>query len=188
MRGIFNYISLLFFFCLFSICIHADMYFADPVKSIVSFNVNKFKVINVKGVFKAYTIYMNYDVESNRVERVEAKVDVNSIDTGNKIRDRKVRYKPFFDMFTFSDILCVIDEPFLLVDSTVPIKFKIKGIDAMIGVVFSVEDVVEDGISFYKVTADFNLNRHDFGIKAYPVIIDDYVDVNLVLYFRSNND
>lgn len=188
MRGIVNYISLLFFFSFFSICIYADMYFVDPVKSTISFNVNKFKVINVKGVFKAYTIYMNYDVESNRVERLEAKVDVNSIDTGNKIRDRKLRYKPFFDMLMFSDILCVIDEPVLLTDSTVPIKFKIKGIEAMIDVVFSVKDIVEDDISFYKVTADFNLSRHDFGIKAYPVLIDDNVDVNLVLYFRSNND
>ena len=180
--------TFLLFFVLISTFIQAEIYFVDPVKSKLSFNVKQFQFDTVTGFFEAYTIVMDYDEQSQTASRLESKIDVNSIFTNNSIRDRKLRSQSFFDILVFPDILAIIDEPFSLNDRQVVGKFQIKNIEKKVPITFDFKQVNENDVDYIVVDASFVLNRHDFNISGYKFVVVKNVDVTVQLYFRKNNE
>lgn len=168
--------------------LQAEIYFVDPVKSTISFNIKQFKFDTVTGFFEAYTIVMDYDEQTEKAGRLESKIDVNSIFTGNSIRDRKLRSYSFFDILVFPDILAIIDESFSLNDKQVVGKFQIKNVEKQVPITFDFKQVNENNVDYIVVDASFVLNRHDFNVSGYKYIVAKDVDVVTQLYFRKNNE
>ena len=167
---------------------YADIFFVDPVKSILSFEVNQLKFDTVKGVMESYTIVMDYDESLQQVNRLESKIDVNSLGTGNAIRDRYLRSDIFFDILEYPDILAVINEPFFIYDKTVSVNFQIKNNEKQLLINFDHETVNENDVEYLVVDSNFQLDRHDFNVSGYRFIVDNDVKVNMKLFFRKNNE
>mgnify|MGYP001203409147 CR=1 FL=1 len=175
------------FFLNFATVSFANLYFADPIKSVISFEVKQFKFDQVKGFFQAYTIIVDYDDELNTINRIEAKIDPNSVISGNTIRDRHLRSDKFFDIINYPDILFIVNNSFDRKTREVEGQLSLKDKKQMLTVNYDwVDNVKEDNINFKVVTTAFTIKRHDFNVSGYPFLIEDEVLISLKLYLRPN--
>ena len=69
----------------------------DQKESKVGFMVKHKITKDVYGGFRNVEGNVTFDKEQNSIVNVEAKIDVNSIDTGNSKRDRHLKSPDFFD-------------------------------------------------------------------------------------------
>lgn len=73
----------------------------DQKESKVGFMVKHKITKDVYGGFRNVEGIVTFDKEENSIVSVEAKIDVNSIDTGNSKRDRHLKSPDFFDANNF---------------------------------------------------------------------------------------
>ena len=73
----------------------------DQKESKVGFMVKHKITKDVYGGFRNVEGNVTFDKEENSIVKVEAKIDVNSIDTGNFKRDRHLKSPDFFDANNF---------------------------------------------------------------------------------------
>ena len=73
----------------------------DQKESKVGFMVKHKITKDVYGGFRNVEGNVTFDKEENSIVNVEAKIDVNSIDTGNSKRDRHLKSPDFFDANNF---------------------------------------------------------------------------------------
>ena len=73
----------------------------DQKESKVGFMVKHKITKDVYGGFQNVEGIVTFDKEENSIVNVEAKIDVNSIDTGNSKRDRHLKSPDFFDANNF---------------------------------------------------------------------------------------
>ena len=77
----------------------------DQKESKVGFMVKHKITKDVYGGFRNVEGNVTFDKEQNSIVNVEAKIDVNSIDTGNSKRDRHLKSPDFFDANNFPFII-----------------------------------------------------------------------------------
>ena len=152
----------------------AGTYQIDPNGSSVTFTVTEMLVNNVTGKFGSFvgTIVVGDSLEKSRVE---ASVDVTSINTNIHKRDEHLRAADYFDVARF---------PHMTFKSTAlwgtPASFNIKGNLTIKGVskeiVFGAH-LLDGGV----VSAEATIQRKDFGLTAGKVIKND---VHLHLHIR----
>ena len=73
----------------------------DQKESKVGFMIKHKITRDVYGGFRNVEGNVTFDKEENSIVNVEAKIDVNSIDTGNSKRDRHLKSPDFFDANNF---------------------------------------------------------------------------------------
>lgn len=161
-------------------------YNLDPMHSKVGFEVPHLVISSVEGKFKTFSGVLTIDDKFEK-SKLEAEVDVGSIDTSVKDRDDHLKSPDFFD---------VAKTPKMTFKSTAisgkPEKFKMTGDLTIKGIT---KKVVFDGI--YKGTAadaygntkaafaaSTKINRKDFGLtwsKAVEVgpVVGDEITIDL---------
>jgi len=72
-------------------------YNVDPVHSNVAFKVRHMMISNVKGQFDKFSGSFVYDEKTKTLKSLTGKVDVNSINTKNSMRDADLKSPNFFD-------------------------------------------------------------------------------------------
>lgn len=70
----------------------------DPTHSTVEFRAKHMMFTTVRGHFDSFQGTLNLDLENPENSYVEGTVDVNSVDTGNEMRDNHLRSADFFDV------------------------------------------------------------------------------------------
>lgn len=145
----------------------------DPIHSSVEFSIRHFGVSWVRGCFRTFEGFVEFDPENQTSGSIEAKIDASSIDTGNEKRDDHLKSADFFDVRRY---------PYVTFKSTKVEKatgnhYKVLGDLSMRGVTKSVVLDVEflgvreipsgDGKSetHSGFSAKTTINRHDFGIN-----------------------
>ncbi|MCH9814282.1 MAG: YceI family protein [Epsilonproteobacteria bacterium] len=73
-------------------------YTLDTAHTQVGFSVKHLMITNVKGTFSKYSADIGFDSKTMQFERLTATIDVDSIDTGIKKRDKHLRSADFFDV------------------------------------------------------------------------------------------
>lgn len=91
-------------FCLVHGSIFAASYTLDKAHSEVGFTVKHLGVSKTKGIFKNVSSSITYDAKNLGSSRLEATIDVASIDTGNEKRDEHLKSADFFDAQSFPSI------------------------------------------------------------------------------------
>ena len=76
----------------------------DPAHTMVEFGVRHMLVSTVKGRFTKFSGTIHMDEDNPTQSRVEASIDVSSIDTGDEQRDAHLRSPDFFDVARFPNI------------------------------------------------------------------------------------
>ncbi len=82
----------------------AQSYTIDGSHSKAHFTVRHMMVSNVRGEFSKMTGKVDYDEKNPEAIRIEATIDVNSINTGEPKRDAHLKSPDFFDVAKFASI------------------------------------------------------------------------------------
>jgi len=160
----------------------------DPVHSEVSFTVRHLMLSKVRGRFTSFGGEFSTGADPLH-SRVEASVDLSSIDTGNADRDAHVRSADFFDVEQFPELTYrstavreagdgfVVNGELSLhgVTRSVPLALEVNG--------FQANTPMGDTRVGFSATAE--INRDDFGItfnaalESGGVMLANKVQINL---------
>jgi len=159
-----------------------ETYQIDPVHSSVGFSIRHF-FSPVPGAFTKFAGTIVVDRENPENNRVDATIEVPSIDTRNAKRDDDLKSKNFFaaDQFpaitfkssswkkTGADTFDVAGD-LTIKGTTKPVVLKVKSLGFGPG-------MQGKTISGWEATA--TINRNDFGITTYPKMLGDDVAVSI---------
>jgi polyisoprenoid-binding protein YceI len=146
----------------------AGTYTIDPVHTDVSFMVRHMMVSKVRGKFHDVkgTVILTGDPEQSRVE---AEIDLRSIDTGNPDRDNHIRSADFFDveshpMMTFRSTGI---EPEGGTEGIVTGELTLHGVTRTVELEVEVNGFAKDpyGGTRCGFSAETEISRSEFGIK-----------------------
>lgn len=166
--------------------VEAGKYNIDPMHSKVGFEVAHLVISSVEGKFKTFSGVLVLD-EKFEKSKLEAEVDIGSVDTAVKDRDDHLKSPDFFDAAKF---------PKMTFKSTAisgkPEKFKLSGDLTLKGktqkVVFdgTYKGTAKDGYGNTKAafSATTKINRKDFGLtwsQAVEVgpVVGDMITIDL---------
>ena len=136
----------------------------DQKESKVGFMVKHKITKDVYGGFRNVEGNVTFDKKQNSIVNVEAKIDVNSIDTGNSKRDRHLKSPDFFDVNNF---------PFIIFESFDVKKLEngeyiVRGLLTMRGVTKNITlhgERKKNTNNKMVFSAESLIDRQDFGIS-----------------------
>jgi polyisoprenoid-binding protein YceI len=148
----------------------------NPEQSVVNFKIKNFGK-HVDGSFKGMKAKIKFDEGNPMKSQMEATVDVNTIDTGNKKRDKDLKSSDYFDAETY---------PVISFKSTSFSKqenkyiaygdLTIKDVTKQVQIPFTLESTGEHGV--FKGT--LSLDRLDYHVGGKSRILGDNVDIEIV--------
>jgi polyisoprenoid-binding protein YceI len=163
----------------------------DQAHSHIEFKIKHLMVTNIGGHFNTFDATMECHKDGFEGANVSFEADVNSITTGNEMRDGHLKSDDFFNAATYPKLKFVstsikkIDEENYKLTGNLTIRDKTLPVTL---------DVVHGGttLNFYgKTVAGFELsgkiNRKDFGLKwsatteAGSIVVSDEVKLSMVV-------
>jgi len=161
-----------------------DVYTIDSVHSQVGFRIRHL-VAKTSGRFTKFSGAIKVDSKDVTKSSVEVVIDATSINTDNEARDKHLRGADFFDVEKFptvtfkSTAVKEVEKGKLLVTGDLTMHGVTKSISIPI-----TNAGTRSGMKPGTVVAGFidgtvRLNRNDFGIKAYPGVLGDDVEISL---------
>jgi len=161
----------------------ADTYKIDPVHSDVSFKVRHLGISKVSGRFTKVQGTILVDEQDFSKSSVDVTIEASSINTDNEGRDKHLRSADFFD----TDKIPTLTFKSVSVKEVAKGKLEVTGDFTMHGVtkriVLPITNLGTAKSPFNDVRAGFEgslvLNRGDYGIKGFPGVIGEAVDITL---------
>jgi polyisoprenoid-binding protein YceI len=176
---------------------HAATWDVDPTHSSVAFAVRHMMISTVHGRFGTFTATAEGDPSSPETAKIEASIDVASIDTDNEKRDTHLKSPDFFDAEQFPKMTFKSKK----IESAGAGKYKVTGDLTLHGltkeVVLEVEGPTKPvtmGNTKAGAHATTKIKRKDFGIswnKAMDgggVVVGDDVDVTIDVEAVKKNE
>lgn len=128
--------------------------------------------LKVAGKFNAFDIHLQFDSDAINMAKIEAKIDVNSINTGINARDKHLKKEEYFDTekypFILFSILEIKKEDQNIFTATA--ELVIKNIKKKITFPFRYANK--------RFSGDFAINRIDYGVGGSSWILSDKVLVS----------
>ena len=162
----FNLVTLILLFVTsFSVSYSRETSFeVDEKESKVGFMVKHKITKDVYGGFRNVEGNVTFDKEENSIVNVEAKIDVNSIDTGNSKRDRHLKSPDFFDANNFPFIIFESSDVKKLENG----KYIVTGLLTMRGITKNITlrgERKKNTNNKMVFSAESLIDRQDFGIS-----------------------
>ncbi|WP_417361344.1 YceI family protein [Galbibacter sp.] len=163
----------------------------DPTHSEVTFKVKHLMISTVTGKFKAFEGSLESEGEGfEKLQNVEFKADISSIDTNNEQRDEHLRSADFFTVDQHPELTFKASQ-FDVKNETLDGELTIKGITKPITLDVEFGGVVVDPYGQTKagLTINGKLSRKEFGLtwdgvtEAGSVVVSDQVRLNLEVQF-----
>ncbi|MCR6578903.1 YceI family protein [Campylobacter insulaenigrae] len=82
----------------------AKEFIIDQAHSNVGFKIKHLQISNVNGNFKTYNANIDFDNKEMKFNKLEAKINVTSINTENKARDTHLLQSDFFNAKTYPEM------------------------------------------------------------------------------------
>ena len=137
----------------------------DQKESKVGFMIKHKITKDVYGGFRNIEGNVTFDKEQNSIVNVEAKIDVNSIDTGNSKRDRHLKSPDFFDANNFPYIIFESSDVKKLENE----KYIVRGLLTMRGISKNItlrgerKKNINNNLMVFSVES--LIDRQDFGVS-----------------------
>jgi polyisoprenoid-binding protein YceI len=162
----------------------------DPGHSAVGFSVRHLMITNVRGEFEKYRAEVTYDPAHPEAIRIEATIDVASLNTREAKRDADLRSPLFFDAENHPEMTFVSKSARVTEEGALDVTgdLTIRGITRE--VTLAVRDVSAPqvdmrGSTRRGATASAKIKRSDFGmtwnkaLETGGVVVADVVTINL---------
>lgn len=167
--------------------LQATNYRVDSTHSEVEFKVKHMMISSIKGTFGKFSGTFNLDEKNKKFFSLEGMVDVNSINTKVKDRDKHLKGSDFFDVKKYSKMTLKLLEQngneatveLTIKDVTKRIKMYLDGING------PVKDPWGNIRSAFELHG--KINRKDFNInfnkllETGGLLVDDYVNINITI-------
>ena len=163
----------------------------DPTHSEVTFSVKHLAISKVRGIFERFTASI-VTAEDPSASTVEASIEVASINTNQKDRDKHLRTNDFFKADEFPNITFTSTSVLLNDDDiTVVGDLTLRGVTKSVTLSGEFGGTVTDGYGQTKAgfTASTKINRHDYGVswnaalEAGGLTLGDEISINFELQF-----
>lgn len=163
----------------------------DPTHSEVTFSVKHLAISKVRGIFERFTASI-VTAEDPSASTVEASIEVASINTNQKDRDKHLRTNDFFKADEFPNITFTSTSVVLAGDDiTVVGDLTLRGVTKSVTLTGEFGGTVTDGYGQTKAgfTASTKINRHDYGVswnaalEAGGLTLGDDISINFELQF-----
>jgi polyisoprenoid-binding protein YceI len=167
-------------------------YNIDPAHSTADFKVRHLMIANVRGEFSKVSGTVQFDSANPANSKVEARIDVNSLQTREEQRDAHLKSPDFFDVAKYPEITFISKK----VSKTGDDEYKLTGDLTIHGVTKEVMLEVEGPGPEVKdpwgnlktgASAKTKINRKDFGLvwnvalETGGVLVGDDVHIQLDL-------
>ncbi len=146
-------------------------------KTVVSFKIKNMG-FSVKGKFKKVSISSNFNSNDLENSFIKSTILVNSIDTGNKKRDKHLINKDFFEVSTYEEIQLTSSKIKKVSANNYQLTAKLTVKNTTKEIVVPLQ-VVETGSSV-TITSSFSINRLDYGVGKSSWTLSDMVKIQLV--------
>lgn len=162
---------------IFAFCLSFHMSVFAQLEHELSFTIKNFGV-NVDGSFGASKVMGTLDLNNPQQTKLEATVDVKTIDTSNSTRDEHLKEAEYFDAVNFPEIrfrsiaLAVVG----LNNYQLSGILTIKGSSQEVAIPLELET---DGSQYLK--GELSINRLDFGVGGRSLILSKTVVISLRL-------
>ena len=141
----------------------------DPIHSDIKFKVRHLVISTVTGQFKKFDATVESEKEDFSDARIKFEADVESIDTGNEMRDNHLRSNDFFDAANHPKITFVSDSFTKKSDDNYELSgdFSMRGVTKKIklDVTYNGQAKGLDGSEVAGFEMSGKVNRQDFGVK-----------------------
>jgi polyisoprenoid-binding protein YceI len=160
-----------------------DTYKIDPAHSEMSFKIRHLGLSKVSGRFTKFQGTIQVDEQDLSKSSVEVAIETASVNTDNDGRDKHLRSADFFDV----EKIPAITFKSISVKEVSKGKLEVTGDFTMHGVtkriVLPITSLGTAKSPFNDVRAGFEgnltLNRGDYGIKSFPGVVGEEVDIAL---------
>jgi polyisoprenoid-binding protein YceI len=139
----------------------------DPAHSEVTFSVKHLAISKVRGSFETFDVTIVTGEDPTNL-KVDATIDVASVNTNQKDRDNHLRTSDFFlveeyPTMTFSSTSATVDGD----DFTIVGDLTLRGVTKPVTLTGEFGGIVTDGYGQTKAgaTASTKINRKDFGVN-----------------------
>lgn len=173
---------------LFSSALFAGSYNVDTVHSSAEFKIKHLQVSNVKGNFTKFVGDVEFDEAGKKITKLDAVIDVSSVNTHNTKRDDHLKSADFFDTAKFKDMKFVMTE--FIPDGnegTVVGNLTIKGVTKPVKLEYEFGGISKDkgGKSIIGFTLEGKINRTDFNVGESSLALSDEVKLNIEVEARE---
>lgn len=160
-----------------------DPYTIDAAHSEVTFKVSD-RLFKTSGRFNKVEGTLQLDPSNLSKSSVQVRIDASSINTGVAGRDKHLRSADFFDVAQFPAITFKSTSMKDLSQG----KWEVTGDISLHGITKRIcfiirnagSEVLQDGtVTYAFVDGALKLNRSEFGIKIFPALIGDEVEITL---------
>jgi len=141
----------------------AKEFVIDNTHTNVGFSIKHMMISNVKGNFNTYQGDIDFDTEKKVFNKLTAKIDAASIDTGIAKRDDHLRSADFFDVAQFKTIDFTMSA---MKEGKVYGKLTMHGVTKEIVLDAKIHGLIKDFQGKQRVgfTLEGKINRKDFGL------------------------
>ena len=138
---------------------------------------------DIVATFGAVDGMLQVDDQAEILDDVKITVKTTDVTTGSDFYDDKLRSEDFFDVDTYHDIKFESDGGMQnpLNGGMLDGVLTMRGVSLPVNVKLDKALVFEDG---YRVTGRTEINRYDFGMDAYSMVVDNMVEINVDLVLR----
>ena len=160
----------------------AKEFVIDAAHTNVGFSIKHMMISNVKGNFGTYVSEVDFDTDKKVFNKLSAKIDASSINTGIDKRDEHLRSADFFDVAKFKTIDFTMDS---MKDDKVYGKMTIHGVTKDVVLNATINGLIKDAQGKQRLgfTLEGKINRKDFGLTWNKVIegggltVDEMVNI-----------
>lgn len=118
-------IKILFFIFMFINLSFADVYELNREHSKVKFTVDYMSLSKVEGIFKDFTSSFEFNPKTNKLKKIEAKIEAKSVDTSDPKRDNHLRGMEFLFSSKYPEISFTSEQEITVVPKK---KTKLNGV------------------------------------------------------------
>lgn len=147
----------------------AGTYQVDASHSKVGFKIKHLSISNVYGSFDKFDANIVYDETTKKLTKLDAKIDVNSINTQNEDRDAHLKESDYFHMKKYPKMAFELVE---IKDDVLVANLTIKGVTKKVEFDYENNGIVNDpwGNTKLGFSLEAKINRVDFGLKANKIL------------------
>ncbi len=167
----------------------ADSYEIDNAHSRVEFKVKHLMIAKVTGVFKDYQGSFQFDEKSGKLSDIKVTIQVKSIDTSEKDRDKHLLSGDFFDVGKFQSIDFKSNGTIVKKGDTIQLEgdLTIRNITKKVNLGVTFNGIGKDpwGNTKAALEAKTKIKRKDFGLTwnknldGGGVLVGDDVEINI---------
>ena len=153
----------------------------DPARSEVRFTVTKLGFSDVTGVFREFSADVNYDAARPEDSTVRWRVNINSVETGERDRDSALQSPDYFHTARFPQMSFESRAVRRTGADSLDVTGDLTIRDVTKRITIPVRVAVQHGRRAF--VTDFTLDRHEFGVRGGSVmgrLIGRTVRVHLV--------